>query len=78
MSYRLFRNEREFLAIKTMARNSLSFPNSLYIKLKANYENVNPTKFLSKGFSKRYKSISELFELFQSDDFRSCVFSDWP
>ena len=29
--YRLFGNEREFLAIKTMARNSLSFPNSLYV-----------------------------------------------
>ena len=29
--YRLFGNEREFLSIKTMAKNSLSFPNSLYI-----------------------------------------------
>ena len=28
--YRLFGNEREFLAIKAIARNSLSYPNSLY------------------------------------------------
>ena len=63
--YRLFGNEREFLAIVLKGRNSLSFPNSLYFLFTYPFS-LCPRKCGRKGELKKHKAVvhedKKLFE----------------